>query len=204
MEVRLSELWGTTQQDLFVKARIANMEKKMNAKLFKALVASSLVVAIFTPTSVFAAPSTMPYVGGKLATVQASWVKFGFSLTPKLLTQKPPLKSYHCRSPLPSDLIISQDPAVGSPVSADTQVTLTLACHLETPQNAVVKKPYAPKRGKLKFTPKNLADAKKSTATKKAATKKAASTVSIVCVKGKKSINISGVKPICPAGYKKK
>jgi hypothetical protein len=96
-------------------------------------------------------------------------------------------------------------------VTADTQVTLTLICRIGAPQNAVVKKPYAPKRGKLNFTPKNLADAKKHTAPKKSALpktstapQKAATKVSITCVKGKKTIKVSAVKPTCPSGYKKK
>ena len=30
-----------------------------------------------------------------------------------------------------------------------------------------------------------------------------AKTISIVCIKGKNKLTVSGVKPICPAGYKK-
>jgi hypothetical protein len=184
---------------------------KMKVKLMKSALAMSLSFVVFIPTFASAAPTTMPFVGGKLAQVQASWAKLGFTHLPKLVTQKPPAKSYHCRTPTPADLIISQDPIVGAPVTADTQVTLTLICRIGTPQNAVVKKPYAPKRGKLNFTPKNLADAKKHTAPKKPALpktstspQKAATKVSITCVKGKKTIKVSAVKPTCPSGYKKK
>lgn len=183
----------------------------MKVKVMKSVLATALTFVIFIPTLASAAPSTMPYVGGKLAAVQASWAKLGFTHLPKLVTQKPPAKSFHCRTPTPTDLIISQDPIVGAPVTADTQVTLTLICRIGTPQNAVVKKPYAPKRGKLKFTPKNLADAKKTLTPKKStapqkstAPKKPATKVSITCVKGKKTIKVSAVKPTCPAGYKKK
>ena len=177
----------------------------------KSALAMSLSFVVFIPTLASAAPTTMPFVGGKLAQVQAGWAKLGFTHLPKLVTQKPPAKSYHCRTPAPTDLIISQDPIVGAPVTADTQVTLTLICRIGTPQNAVVKKPYAPKRGKLNFTPKNLADAKKHTAPKKPALpktstspQKAATKVSITCVKGKKTIKVSAAKPTCPSGYKKK
>ena len=183
----------------------------MSSKSMKAILAAVLSSVIFIPTAVSAAPSTMPYVGGKLGKVQADWAKIGFTHLPKLVTQKPPAKSYHCRTPTPADLIISQDPIVGAPVTADTQVTLTLICRIGTPQNAVVKKPYAPKRGILKFTPKNLADAKKKSAIKKpvlpktsTSPQKSATKVSITCVKGKKTIKVLALKPTCPSGYKKK
>ena len=153
-----------------------------------------------------ATPATMPFLGGKLSVAQANLVKFGFKVAPKILQQAPPKNThYKCRAPVATDLVLTQDPAINTPVTADTQVTLTLICHLTTPQNSIVKKPYNPNRGKLKIPAKVIADQKKGIKTLKPTYGgKSVTTIKITCINGKKKVTISGTKPICPKGYKVK
>ena len=186
---------------IWVCAKRIELVKEMNMspKLIKPFIAASLSIFIFVPSISNATPSAMPQIGGKLGKIQAGWAKLGFTHAPKLVTQAPPLKSYHCRAPLPGDLVIAQDPVAGSAVSADTQVTLTLICHLAVPQNSVVQKRYVPVPGKIKYKPKLPSEVNKPYSPSKQGSK-----ITISCVKAGKTISISGTKPKCPTGYKKK
>ena len=198
----LSESLVTTQGVqlvLYGKAKMIAREKSLNHRSFNFAFAVGLASTLIFSTSALAAPTTMPYLGGPIGKVQAKWSTYGFTKEPKLIQQQPPSSNYACRPPAPNDLILSQDPQANAPVSADTQVTLTLVCKITSPQNAVVATPYSPppSTAKPKATVKPGAKAPVPAKTK---SKK----VSIKCAKGKKSITVTSTKPVCPAGYKKK
>jgi hypothetical protein len=175
------------------------MLRKVFRKQFIYALSAGIGSTLIFTTSAVAATTTMPYLGGTLGKVQANWSAFGFSKEPKILQQKPPSSNYACRTPAPNDLILTQDPQVNTPVTADTQVTLTLVCKITTPQNAVVATPYTPPPTKAK--PKTTA---KPGSNPPAPAKTNSKKVSIKCVKGKKTITVTSTKPVCPSGYKKK
>ena len=155
---------------------------------------------LISNSKALAVPSTMPNLTGKLSQAQDTWSKLGFKTTPKIVQQVPKnLNGYSCRAPLPTDLVIAQDPAFNSSVTEDTAVTLTLICHLTTPQNSVVKKPYNPPRGKLKISKKN--QSKTSAPSQK--TKSQKNIKKLSCKKGKKIITVTSNSNQCPKGYKK-
>ena len=154
---------------------------------------------ILTSTS-NATPTTMPNLVGKLGQAEMTWSKLGFTSKIKINQELPKnLKGYSCRAPLPTDLVISQDPVFNSPVTSDSQVSLTVICHLTTPQNSVVKKPYNPPRGKLRIVKKNQNSGKSSTPTNNAKTKIKNSKIS--CKKGSKIITLNSKVKTCPKGF---
>ena len=158
-----------------------------------------LISSLISNTTALAVPSTMPNLTGKLSQAQETWSQLGFKTTPKIVQQVPKnLNGYSCRAPLPTDLVIAQDPVFNASVTEDTVVTLTLICHLTTPQNSVVKKPYNPPRGKLKISKKN--QSKTSTPSKR--TKPQKNSKKLNCKKGKKIITLKSNVNNCPKGYK--
>jgi len=73
----------------------------------------------------------MPFFYQSLGTVRANWSSNGFTNLPRITQEAPPSSSFICKPSEDSDIIIKQDPPYNTPVSPDTQVTLTLLCHVQ-------------------------------------------------------------------------
>jgi hypothetical protein len=73
----------------------------------------------------------MPMFYQNIGTVRATWGASGFINPPIVIQQAPPAPTFTCAPPVDSDIIIKQEPAYKTLVTAETQVTLTLLCHLQ-------------------------------------------------------------------------
>jgi len=73
----------------------------------------------------------MPMFYQNIGTVRANWGASGFINPPVVIQQAPPTTTFTCAPPVDSDIIIKQEPAYKTPVTPETQVTLTLLCHLQ-------------------------------------------------------------------------
>ena len=74
----------------------------------------------------------MPIFADRLGAIVSKWSTYGFNKKPIIVQQAPSLKGYSCKPISDSDWLSEQSPKWNTDVDADTQVTLTAMCSLDT------------------------------------------------------------------------
>jgi hypothetical protein len=74
----------------------------------------------------------MPIFADRLGAIVAKWSTYGFNKKPIIVQQAPTLKGYSCKPINDNDWLAEQFPKWNTDVNADTQVTLTAMCSIDT------------------------------------------------------------------------